>query len=50
MDVLGIEEPQNHNSNFYNRKPWLHLFCSHDRVVVIPRRRDLTLVFFVVGN
>ena len=31
-------------SNFHNRKPRLHFFCSHDRVVVIPRRRDLTLV------
>ena len=44
MDVLGIEEPQNHYSNFHNRKPRLHFFCSHDRAVVIPRRRDLTLV------
>ena len=40
MDVLGIEE----YSNFHNRKPRLHFFCSHDHVVVIPRRRDLTLV------
>ena len=41
MDALGIEEPQNHYSNFHNRKPRLHFFCSHDRVAVIPRRRDL---------
>ena len=39
-----IEEPQNHYRNFHNRKPRLHFFCSHDRVVVIPRRRNLTLV------
>ena len=36
MDVLGIEEPQNYYGNFHNRKPRLHFFCSHDRVVVIP--------------
>ena len=39
-----IEEPQNHYRNFHNRKPRLHFFCSQDRVVVIPRRRNLTLV------
>ena len=50
MDVLGIEEPHNHYSNFHNRKPRLHFFCSNDRVVVIPRRRDLTLVFLLVDN
>ena len=50
MDVLGIEEPQNHYSNSHNRKPRLHFFCSQDRVVVIPRRRDLTLVSLLVGN
>ena len=52
MDVLGIEEPQNHYSNFHNRKHRLHFFCSHDRVVVIPGRRDwdLTLVSLYVGN
>ena len=46
MDVLGIEAPQNHYSNFQNRKPCLHFFCSHDCVAVIPSRRDLTLVPF----
>ena len=32
----------------HSRKPWLHFFCSHahDRVVVVPRRNDLTLVSF----
>ena len=39
-------ELQNHYSNFHSRKPWLHFFCSHDRVVVVPRMRDLTLVSF----
>ena len=40
----GIEEPQNQYRNFHNRKPRLYFFCSQDRVVVIPRRKNLTLV------